>query len=101
MFKVDGENFTDKAVDNDGDSLDAFYLTVAEKHPIFFEGDILGINNSNNYEIAEDCEIYLIEGTTYSNVSMSKITSMSNKKPATYAGIVNAEGQVTTLFVTL
>ena len=43
MLKVDSENFTDKAVDNDGDSLDAFYLTVAEKHSIFFEGAILGI----------------------------------------------------------
>ena len=100
MLKVDGENFTADAVDTDGDSLEAFYLAVAEKHTIIYEGGVLDVND-NTYDIAEDIEIVLIEGTAYSKISMSKLTSMSNKKPATYAGIVNVEGQVTTLFVTI
>ena len=100
MTKVDGNNFTTDAVDNDGDSNDAFYLSTtlaAAAGDILFDGGVLDIDGYT-YDVAEDIEIVLIEGTAYSKISMSKLTSLKNGT-ATFAGVVNAEGEVTALYV--
>lgn len=97
MTKVDGSNFTDKAVDEDGDSLEAFYLE-ATADTIVYDGGILDIDG-HPYDIADNCKIVLHEGNVYTTVSMTKMISEAEDVAATFSGIVDTEGQVTALFV--